>query len=481
MHDAPEQPCVIVTQRVRARAENPGPPSAHGAPRIQCALELTAGRVELRHERLSPQPSLRILAPALERARHVLVQQTGESATHLFRALEPLIFELEPASPRARELAQPPRANRAPERRESLADGLALGSPVAHHRYLGSAHPPLLHALHGRVGRTRALADLGPRAQGDAHVAEAPSRDGSCGGAEVREGGDRHDVPVAQVPPTRHPWKAINRSCHQHEVVRDVTAPTIEPTFRRDALEHLAQACEPTDPVQVPAQRRVAQHRQPKVEGELVRFARALLPRGKRPVLSTEPEARDGVLQDGGVHHRRQTARVPLIDRRPAAHVAHVARRCPLSPPELPRDHQPLERRRECWVAPVDRRAEQAEAPGDERTPRLQRTPARASHAPPGPHRQRRTGEPLAATGESQVPSPPKQRPTQRLALTRLEGAPEEIAPRARAHRDGLERMPALQGTAPPVVRRPSADELFPLASRAVDRAPAAPEPERAP
>ena len=97
--------------------------------------------------------------------------------------------------------------------------------------------------------RTGAHTDLDPRCpRGGGAIA----RFGCCGGVEVREGGDRRDVTVAQVPPTRHPWKAINRSCHQHEVVRDVTAPTIEPIFRRDALEDPAQASEPTDPVQVP-------------------------------------------------------------------------------------------------------------------------------------------------------------------------------------------------------------------------------------
>ena len=105
------------------------------------------------------------------------------------------------------------------------------------------------------------------------HVAHngggAIARFGSCGGVEVREGGDRRDVPVAQVPPTRHPWKAINRSCHQHEVVRDVTAPTIEPIFRRDGARGPCPGFR-TDGsgASTAPQRRVAQHRQPEDKSE---------------------------------------------------------------------------------------------------------------------------------------------------------------------------------------------------------------------
>ena len=112
----------------------------------------------------------------------------------------------------------------------------------------------------------------------------------------MREGGDRRDVTVAQVPPTRHPWKAINRSCHQHEVVRDVTAPTIEPIFRRDGARGPcpgvrtdgsgASTATFTVELRSTAKRRTrASERASRIR---------LLPRLRRqhPVLSTDSEAR---------------------------------------------------------------------------------------------------------------------------------------------------------------------------------------------
>ena len=123
--------------------------------------------------------------------------------------------------------------------------------------------------------RTRAQTDLDPRPRCP-RGGGAIARFGSCGGVEVREGGDRRDVPVAQVPPTRHPWKAINRSCHQHEVVRDVTAPTIEPIFRRDGARGPCPGVR-TDGsgASTAPQRRVAQHRQPEDKSEREESERA--------------------------------------------------------------------------------------------------------------------------------------------------------------------------------------------------------------
>ena len=128
-----------VAQRSRARHYHPRLAFADSPPCIQCALELTAVRVEFRHERLGPQPRVRLGSPEPERARHVLVQQSAQRAAHHASSLTTLGRELSPASPRASERARPPGAKNSLEHEdglEALLGQLSPGAPRACERAL---------------------------------------------------------------------------------------------------------------------------------------------------------------------------------------------------------------------------------------------------------------------------------------------------------------------------------------------------------